>query len=76
MNAPFRDAQATSATDKSEGDTTCSVRSLISAELVGRLRLTDLTLRIQQMLKALDIFQAAAGLPIVRVTEMLHPWTF
>jgi hypothetical protein len=46
------------------------------AELVGRLRLADLTLRIQQTLEALDIFRAAAGLPIILVTEMLHPWTF
>jgi len=32
------------------------------AKLVGRLRLTDLTLRIQQALEALDIFRAVAGL--------------
>jgi len=31
------------------------------AELVGRLRLTNLTLRIQQALEALDIFRAVAG---------------
>jgi hypothetical protein len=42
VKAPLRDAQATR-DRQSEGDTTCSVRSLISAELVGRLRLTDLT---------------------------------
>jgi hypothetical protein len=46
------------------------------AELVGRLRFTDLTFRIQQTLEALDIFRAAAGLPIIPVTEMLHKTTF
>jgi hypothetical protein len=42
----------------------------------GAFALTDLTLRIQQTLEALDIFRAVAGLPIIRVTEMLHPSTF
>jgi hypothetical protein len=26
--------------------------------------------------RRLNIFRAAAGLPIILVTEMLHPWTF
>src|SRR2546422_211742 len=38
----------------------------------GAFALTDLTLRIQQTLEALDIFRAAARLPIIHVTEMLH----
>jgi hypothetical protein len=46
------------------------------AELMRRLRLTDLTLRIQQTLEALDIFRAVAGLSIIPVTEMLHQTTF
>src|SRR6516164_5347110 len=33
-------------------------------------------LRVQQTLEALDIFRVAAGLPIIRVTEMLHHTTF
>jgi hypothetical protein len=42
----------------------------------GAFALTDLTLRIQQTLEALDIFRAAASLPIIHVTEMLHQSTF
>jgi len=31
---------------------------------------------VQQTLEALDIFRAVAGLPTIRVTEMLHQTTF
>jgi hypothetical protein len=34
------------------------------------------SLRVQQMLEALDIFRAVAGLPTIRVTEMLHQTIF
>jgi hypothetical protein len=40
----------------------------------GAFAFTDLTLRMT--LEALDIFRAAAGLPIIHVTEMLHQSTF
>ena len=36
----------------------------------------SLSLRVQQTLEALDLFRVAAGLPIIRVTEMLHHTTF
>jgi hypothetical protein len=34
------------------------------------------SLRVQQTLEALEIFRMVAGLPIIRVTEMLHQTTF
>jgi hypothetical protein len=34
------------------------------------------SLRVQQTLEALEVFRAVAGLPTIRVTEMLHQTTF
>ena len=40
------------------------------------VELRNSSLRVQQTLEALEVFPAVAGLPTIRVTEMLHQTTF
>jgi hypothetical protein len=52
------------------------LRAACASNRGDRVSAASLSLRVQQTLEALDIFRVAAGLPIIRVTEMLHHTTF